>query len=95
MVQSWTLRAGAANLSRATFTEMLRSGTISRPDAQVLHTVESYYTHRMMACSSLRMAEGIYRAAQSIPGALTTKYFLAQHGLQVHMLPTCCWPNLW
>ncbi|KAL0024235.1 hypothetical protein WJX77_010762 [Trebouxia sp. C0004] len=76
---------GAANLSRASFTEMLRSGTISRPDAEVLDTVERYYTHRMMACSSLRMAEQIYRAAQSMPGASTTKYFLAQHGLQINV----------
>ena len=92
--QSWTLHAGSANLSRALFTEMLKSGTISRPHAEVLDTVERYYTHRMMACSSVWMAEEIYRAAQSMLGASTTKYFLAQHGLQVHIFPTCHWPRL-
>jgi len=92
-MQSWTLHAGSANLSQASFTEMLKSGTISRPHAEVLDTVERYYTHRMMACSSLRMAEEVYRAAQSMPGASTTKYFLAQHGLQVYIFPTYRWPN--
>ena len=94
-MQSWTLHAGSANLSRALFTEMLKNGTISHPHAEVLDTVERYYTHRMMACSSVQMAEEIYRAAQSMPGASTTKYFLAQHGLQVHVFPTCRWPRLW
>ncbi|KAL0032671.1 hypothetical protein WJX79_002169 [Trebouxia sp. C0005] len=75
---------GSANLSRALFTEMLKNGTISHPHAEVLDTVERYYTHRMMACSSVQMAEEIYRAAQSMPGASTTKYFLAQHGLQIN-----------
>ncbi len=94
-MQSWTLHAGSAYLSRASFTEMLKSGTISRPHAEVLDTVERYYIHRMMACSSLRMSEEVYRAAESMPGASTTKYFLAQHGLQVYIFPTYRWPNLW
>lgn len=74
---------------------MLKSGTISCPHAEVLDTVERYYTHRMMGCSSVQMAEGIYRAAQSMPGASTTKCFLAQHGLQVYIILTCHWPRLW
>ena len=62
-MQYWTLpiiaiiavRAGSANLSQASFTEILKSGTISRPHIEVLDTVERFYTHRMMACSSLQM----------------------------------------
>ena len=69
-------------MSRAAFTNLLKTGTITCPHADVLDTVERFYSHRMMACSSLEMAEEVYRAADSMPGASTTKYFVAQHGLK-------------
>lgn len=82
---SLELFAGSATsiMSRAAFTNLLKTGTITRPHADVLDTVERFYSHRMMACSSLEMAEEVYRAAESIPGASTTKCFVAQHGLKV------------
>lgn len=91
----WTLYAGSAILSRADFRKLLQTGTISHPHEEVLDVIERYYTHRMLACSSLWMAEDIYNSAKGMPGASTTQYFKQQHGLQVHKFPTHDWPSLW
>lgn len=72
-------------MNRAAFTNLLKTGTITCPHAKVLDTVERFYSRRMMAFSGLEMAEEVYHAAASMPGASITKHFLAQHGLKVQL----------
>lgn len=93
-----TRLASYSVMTRAAFTDLLTTGAIICPHTAILDTVECFFTARMVACSSLQMTEGVYRAAQAIPGVPTAKDFMVQHGLAVpnlhwwHASGTCSLP---